>query len=109
MGGMTGVLGQALGELLDRSGERDLYGARIDQAYREGWRAGQAEGYGMGRADEAAERDRAWKEIARPAARGGLSHAELERRRWAVRGEPRTRETFGQPHPDDYQGRKGTA
>ena len=24
--------------------------------------------------------------------------------RWELRGEPRTRETFSQPHPDDYTG-----
>lgn len=29
---------------------------------------------------------------------------ELEGRRWELRGEPRTRQTFGLPHPDDYQG-----
>lgn len=27
-----------------------------------------------------------------------------EARRWNVRGEPRTRATFGLPHPDDFQG-----
>lgn len=24
--------------------------------------------------------------------------------RWELRGEPRTRATFGQPHPDDFPG-----
>lgn len=28
----------------------------------------------------------------------------LEVRRWNLRGSPRTRETFGQPHPDDFPG-----
>ena len=92
------------GDLLDRSDERDLYMRRIGQAHAEGWRAGLAEGYGMGREDEGAERDRAWNAIARPASRAEPL-AELERRRWTVRGEPRTRETFSQPHPGDYQGR----
>lgn len=36
-------------------------------------------------------------------------HAQLERRRWILRGEQRTRETFGQPHPDDYPGQDGAA
>jgi hypothetical protein len=30
--------------------------------------------------------------------------AELERRRWSVRGESRTRLAFGDPHPGDYLG-----
>jgi hypothetical protein len=30
-----------------------------------------------------------------------LSQAEVT---WSVRGEPRTRETFGRPHPDDFPG-----
>lgn len=29
---------------------------------------------------------------------------DVERRRWELRGEPRTRETFGQAHPDDFPG-----
>ena len=33
------------------------------------------------------------------------SRAEVEARRWSVRGEQRTRETFGCPHRDDYPGR----
>ena len=47
--------------------------------------------------------------IARPVARGGPAYAEIERKRWTVRGEQRTRETFGQPHPGDYLGRDGAA
>ncbi len=106
---MTEVMDQALAELLERSDERDLYETRIERAHRDGWRAGWAEGYDMGRRDEGAERDQAWNEIARPVTRGGPTHDELERKRWTVRGEPRTRETFGLPHPDDYQGREGAA
>lgn len=30
----------------------------------------------------------------------------VERGRWWLRGEPRTRATFGQPHPDDFPGRQ---
>jgi hypothetical protein len=32
------------------------------------------------------------------------SRDEVEARRWSVRGEQRTRETFGRPHRDDYPG-----
>jgi len=30
--------------------------------------------------------------------------AELEARRWSVRGERRTRQSFADPHPHDFQG-----
>ena len=80
--------------------------ARIGQAWRDGWLAGQQDGYRSGREDEAAERDQAWDAIARPIARGGQAHADLERTRWTVRGEQRTRETVSQPHPDDHPGRE---
>jgi hypothetical protein len=33
------------------------------------------------------------------------AQADIERRRWRLRGEPRTRETFARPHPDDFTGR----
>ena len=104
--GVTG--GQALAELLERSDERDRYMERIDQAWRDGYRRGDEDGYARGRQDEGTERDQAWDRIARPASRAA-PFREFERRRWAVRGEPRTRETFSQPHPGDYQGRKGAA
>lgn len=104
---MTEVIDQAVAELLDRSNERDLYTTRIGRAYREGWAAGRAAGYAAGRQAEAAERDREWNRIARPIARSSTSAAELEAKRWTVRGERRTRETFGQPHPGDYPGQDG--
>jgi len=47
-----------------------------------------------------------WHAVAEPVARGGPSYAEVERRRWQVRGEERTRQTFGQPHPADFLGRE---
>jgi len=104
--------GQDVAELLDRSGERDRFLGRIIQAWRDGYRRGHAEGYQAGyrrgREDQAAELDKAWNRIAQPAARG-RPYAELERKRWTVRGDPRTRKTFSQPHPDDYQGREGAA
>lgn len=92
------------GELLGLSDERDIQLELRHRAWREGWHAGYADGYGAGHQDEAADRDREWNRIARPVARGGPAHADLERKRWTVRGEQRTRETFGQPHPDDYPG-----
>ena len=86
-------------DMLALSGERDAQLELRHRAFREG--------YAMGREDEAAERDAGWNRIARPVARGGQAHAELERIRWTVRGEVRTREDFGRPHPDDYPGQDG--
>jgi len=106
---MTAVIGQDPGDLLGHSDERDLYMARIGQAYRDGWLAGQQHGYRGGRADESRERDQAWNRIARQAHAHGTPYAEVERRRWTLRGEPRTAETFADPHPGDYQGRGGAA
>jgi len=94
----------ATNALLALSDERDLWFRRLLAAAWDGYRRGLADGIDLGRRLEGAERDAAWNRIARPVARGGRSHAELERRRWAVRGEARTRETFSQPHPGDFTG-----
>ena len=86
------------------SDERDVQlGLRL-AAYRDGWKAGHMTGTVDGRQAEAAERDAEWNVIARPAARGRPAHAELERKRWAVRSEPGTREDFGRAHPQDHPG-----
>lgn len=78
-------------------------------AFRDGYRRGRETGYAKGRRDEAAETDRAWNRIARDVARArDLPHADLERKRWTVRGEPGTRETFSKPRRGDYTG-NGTA
>jgi hypothetical protein len=98
-------LWETFGELLALSDERDSWMRRLLSAGRDSYRRGLADGIDLGRRLEAAERDAAWNAIARPAARGGPTFAELERKRWAVRDSARTRETFGLPHPDDYKGR----
>ena len=66
------------------------------QMYQAGQRAGFAAGYRQADADEAAR----WAEIARPVARG-ISHAELEARRWGPGG----RAHFADPRPGDFPGR----
>jgi hypothetical protein len=86
--------------LLAISDERDLWSRRLlDEA-----RAAYLAGYAAGRADEQHAADCSW--AARPpfkvSERPDL--AELKALRWELRGEPRTRETFGLPHPDDYPG-----
>lgn len=69
--------------------------------HRDGWQDGSRIGFEAGRAAEGFERDLAWQEMARSVARNG----EVMARRWMLRGQPRTRGTFGQPHPADYPGR----
>lgn len=102
---MTAGIGLVV-DLLDLSDERDQAKDYALEARREGWLAGREDGYRMGRADEARERDQAWNQIARPISRSGpAAYAETERRRWTVRGEQRTREDFGREHPDDFKGR----
>ena len=64
------------------------------------YRAGLEAGYGLG-ADETVAQlaDQVGRRLtpARP--------TELDTARWSVRGEPRTRATFGEPRRDDYPGR----
>ena len=96
-------LWETFGELLALSDERDSWMRQLLAAGRESYRRGLADGIALGRRLEGAERDAAWNEIARPVAR---IDPERKRKRWAVRGEQRTRETFGQPHPGDYKGRE---
>ena len=88
--------------LLAVSRERDLQLRLRLAAWREGYRAGWEHGWRAGY--EAADCDQAasWAEVAKPKARS--SGRDLERRRWAVRGEPRTRAEFGQPDPADHPG-----
>jgi hypothetical protein len=64
------------------------------------------DGYRDGRADEARDADRAWAAQPRQRVRDGDALADVEARRWKLRGEQRTRETFGQPHPADYKGQR---
>jgi hypothetical protein len=91
-----------MADLLITSAERDRWRQRIEAAEKGAYLLGRADGYDRGYAARAAELERDWQEIARPIARGGPSYSELERRRWMLRGEQRTRGTFGQPHPDDF-------
>jgi hypothetical protein len=88
-------------ELLALSHERDLHLARRHAWWREGYRRGAEHGYRQGYERARSDMEAAWREAARPVARGGPSYAELERRRWRLYGEQRTRETFGRPHPAD--------
>lgn len=87
-------------EVLELSDERDLWMRRLAAEYRLGYATGHADGVEAGRRAEGAERDRAWNLVAAPIARGGITHAELQARRWGPGG----RDRFGDPRPGDYMG-----
>jgi hypothetical protein len=92
-------LALAVAELLELSGERDAWQARLGDEYRLGWKlgyeAGRREGYEAGARQLEAE----WPAIVRPLA--GPSLQELELRRWGPGGRAR----FGDPRPGDFKGR----
>jgi hypothetical protein len=93
----------AVGELLAYSDALDAALAEAHAAEVRGYRRGAADGYALGVADrlEAAAADQ--REIAAIARHIAArpDAAEMERRRWTVRGEPRTRATFAGPHHED--------
>ena len=91
-------------EWLILSDERALHHRLRLAVWRDGYQVGEQVGYRRGFNDSERERDELWHVAARPIARG-LPYDEQERRRWRLRGEERTREMFGQPHPDDFRGR----
>ena len=66
------------------------------EMFRAGQRAGFQAGYRQANADEAA----LWAKVARPVAHG-ISHAELEQRRWGPGGRAR----FADQRPGDFPGR----
>ena len=87
-------------DFLARSDERDMWLRRLDDTWRDGWAACAAalsNQYERGFADGVMAHKHAQHDAARL--------TETEARRWTLRGEPRTRETFGLPHPDDFPGR----
>src|SRR5947209_413938 len=57
--------------------------------------------YEAGRRDAEADMARHWADTARPVT-GGVSHAELEQRRWGPGG----RAHFADPRPGDFPGRE---
>lgn len=91
-------------DVLALSDERDLWLRRVLVSWSAGLRLGRREGFVAGYAQAERDMARGWREVAGPVARGGPPYAELERRRWMLRGEPRTRQTFGWPHRDDHPG-----
>jgi hypothetical protein len=98
-------LREAVAELLGRSDELDR-AYQIGLAWwRWGYRLGLVVGIDRGRRQAEAEQAASWREVAAPIAR---SSGEVQQRRWTIRGEARTRETFGKPADGDYPG-KGAA
>jgi hypothetical protein len=85
---------------LAESAERDLWDDLVLAAWRDGYRAGAAAEYSRGYQAAIADVKSAEHDLV-----AYLSTRPGETVRWALRGEPRTRATFGQPHRDDYPGR----
>ncbi len=90
-------------EVIELSGERDLAMQARLAAYRAGYAAAADIAWSAGYAHAIAEVK---------AAQHGLvllvgELAGIEAARWMVRGESRCRQTFSQPHPDDYPGQAG--
>lgn len=110
------TVARVLGELLERSDERDTALALRLDAWRDGYTTAATDAYDAGYADGVASLKRAQHDAVRL--------TELDRDRWHVccgpcrRGghrpgcrdcQDRTRAAYGQPHPDDYPGQDGAA
>jgi hypothetical protein len=94
--------------LLALSRERDVWLRRLRAAGKAAFWRGVEHGWKQGYEQAAADLEAAWHAMASRVARGDpRSHAELERERWKVHGEARTRETYGQPHPADRRPNTG--
>jgi hypothetical protein len=89
------------------SAERDQWLRRLLDAERAAYLLGRADGYRDGYERGARLLEATWPTVI--ARLGGRAGAEVQAARWELRGEQRTRETFGRPHPDDYQGQDGAA
>jgi len=86
------------------SAEREWWTRRLLDAERAAYRRG----YTDGRADERHDADREWAGRPPVPVSTGPALAELEAQRWALRGEARTRATFGEPHRSDYPSRESS-
>jgi len=97
--------------LIGESDSRDAVRQGRLAAWREGYEHGFFAGIEVGRGaaleEEAAQRREAAGLVHEATA--GPANAAVIRRRWTVRDERRTRETFGQPHGADYPGQGGAA
>jgi hypothetical protein len=83
------------------SAERDWWLRRLLAAERaawlEGYEAGNRDGYLHGTRQLEAE----WRAAVVPVIDRTVRHLDAMGARWTLRGDDRTRETFGQPHPGD--------
>jgi hypothetical protein len=96
--------------LLALSDERDLWLRRLRDAGKAAFWRGVEHGWKQGYEQACADQQAAYHAMAWRVARGDpRSYAELERERWIVHGEQRTRETFGQPHPADRRPQRKAA
>jgi hypothetical protein len=100
----AGVAGQAAelrALVLEMSGAADAHALAM---WKDGYRVGAAGQFEAGYAAAVADVKAAEHGLA-----DHLRGLPAESVRWAVRGEPRIRVTFGRPHGDDYPGQGGAA
>jgi hypothetical protein len=88
------------GEAIEAAELAEAETAYRDQLAREMYQAGQRAGFQAGYRQADADQAQRWAQIARPVAHG-ISHAELEERRWGPSG----RAHFADPRPGDFPGR----
>jgi hypothetical protein len=99
---MTGPTAAEVAALLAESDRRDRELAARLAMWREGYAAGSDGRFGQGYAACAAD----VKAVHHSFYDGAVVRADVDRRRWTVRRERRTRATFGDPHPGDFPGRE---
>jgi hypothetical protein len=100
--GGTSAAADLLAAMPDPGAELELRRQLTREAYASAWADGWRQGYESG----ARLLERQWPSVAAPVVSDRPDYAELVRRRLTVHGEQRDRETYGQPHPDDFPGRK---
>lgn len=83
------------------SDERDHWLERLTREHRAGYDMGLETGRRQGYERAMREMELAWRPVSERYSRPGDSYAQVEKRRWKLWGQERTRDTFGQPHPDD--------
>ena len=89
------------GEAIEAAELAEHETAYRNQLARQMYEAGRGDGYEAGRRDAEADMARFWVEAARQVTHG-VSHAELEQRRWGPGG----RAHFADPRPGDFRGRE---
>jgi hypothetical protein len=90
---------EEIARLLELSNERGMWHALVLAAWKDGYRAG-----GVGEYERGYQAAVADVKAAEHALHNHLRGLPTEAERWTVRGEPRARAAYGQPHREDFPG-----